>query len=267
MVLTLLASAACQRSEEDIQRLVDERITKALEVVPSPTVIDQSVPSEMSLERPNEIGIDFNNVYRAVWPSVFRIDTESDSGSGWMIGPGLILTVQHLVAGETSVVVRQANRPPMMAQVVGWDKSKDIALLEITSGQENMHRAVQEGGLKIGSVSTADIASFVLALGFSGTFGLTDFGGVGGATANVGVLSQITNFGPESYGLNLTIDAPVDPGDSGGPVLNSHGEVIGMVRFAPVTNGVQRVIGTFYGVHIDEIIRVLPALEAGRFLE
>ena len=182
-----------------------------------------------------------------------------------MAGPGLILTVQHLVAGETSVVVRQANAPPMTARILGWDKTKDIALLEITEGFEDMHIAVQQSGLPTGSVSTEDIASFVLAVGYSGTIGVTSFGGVGGATANVGVLSQITNFGPQSYGLNLAIDAPVDPGDSGGPILNQAGEVIGMVRLARLNTGGQRVVGTFFGVHIDEIRKALPSLEAGMF--
>lgn len=126
----------------------------------------------------------------------------------------------------------------------------DIVLLEITGGHENLHRAVQLEGLRTGSVSTADIASFVLAFGYSGTVGLTSYGGVGGATANVGVLSQITNFGTQSYGVNLAIDAPVDPGDSGGPIFNLAGEVIGTVRLAQLNNGGQRVVGTFFGVHI-----------------
>ena len=87
----------------------------------------------------------------------------------------------------------------------------------------------------------------------------------GGATANVGVLSQITNFGPQSFGVNLTIDAPVDPGDSGGPVFNLAGEVIGMIRLARLSSGGKRVVGTFYGIHINEIHKVMPSLKAGTF--
>ena len=55
---------------------------------------------------------------------------------------------------------------------------------------------------------------------------------VGSPKANAGILSQITNFGAQSYGRNLEMDAPIDPGDSGGPVLNIAGEVVGMVRAA-----------------------------------
>ena len=253
VALLLLAGAACQRSEEEVQRLVDERIARVLGAFATPTGSGQPALPVTVRGQASQLGVNFNNVYREVWPSVFKIETGSGNGTGWMVGPGLILTVHHLVAGETSVVVRQANAPPMTALVAGWDATKDIALLEITAGHENMHSAVQQRGLRTGSVSTGDIASFVLVLGYSGSVGLTSFGGVGGATANVGVLSQITNFGPQSYGVNLTIDAAVDPGDSGGPVFNLAGEVIGMIRLAQLSSGGQRVVGTFYGIRPGSI--------------
>jgi putative serine protease PepD len=58
------------------------------------------------------------------------------------------------------------------------------------------------------------------------------------------------------------MDTPVDPGDSGGPVLDASGEVVGMTRaVAEQTVGGQRVVGTFYAVHIDEILDSLPDLK------
>jgi S1-C subfamily serine protease len=78
----------------------------------------------------------------------------------------------------------------------------------------------------------------------------------------VGVLSQIVDFGPNSFGLNLMMDAPIDPGDSGGPVLNADGLIVGMARAVRVqTTGGQRVVGTFYAVHADEIKTALPLLK------
>ena len=267
VALLLLAGAACQRSEEEVERLVDERIARALAAFPTSAATGRPALPITDLGQSSQLSVSFNDVYREVWPSVFRIEAHSGNGTGWMVGPGLILTVHHLVAGETSVVVRQANAPPMTARITGWDATKDIALLEITAGQEHLPSAVQQRGLPTASVSTGDIASFVLVLGYSGSVGLTSIGGVGGATANVGVLSQITNFGPGSYGVNLTIDAAVDPGDSGGPVFNLAGEVIGMIRLAQLNSGGQRVVGTFYGVHIEEIRKALPSLEAGIFID
>ena len=84
------------------------------------------------------------------------------------------------------------------------------------------------------------------------------------ASANVGVLSQFTDFGGSRLGVNLVMDSPNDPGDSEGPVLDSGGAVVGMIRAAQVHNSAgQRVVGTFYAVHINEIREILPALKRG----
>ena len=62
---------------------------------------------------------------------------------------------------------------------------------------------------------------------------------------------------------NLVINAAVDPGDSGGLVLNLDGEVVGMTRAAQVSSGGQRVVGTFYAVDWREIQDALPNLKRG----
>ena len=60
------------------------------------------------------------------------------------------------------------------------------------------------------------------------------------------------------------MDAPVDPGDSGGPVLDRNGMVIGISRAVVVaTSSGQRVVGTFLAIAIDEVHRALPDLRAG----
>ena len=62
--------------------------------------------------------------------------------------------------------------------------------------------------------------------------------------------------------VEIVMDAPVDPGDSGGPVLNGSGELVGMVRAGFGTDR-GRHIGTNYSVHVDTIRGVIDNLKAG----
>jgi S1-C subfamily serine protease len=73
----------------------------------------------------------------------------------------------------------------------------------------------------------------------------------------VGVLSQITDFGEDSYGRNLRIDFGLASVESGGPVFNLDGEVVGMNR-APVAASYFS-----YAITIDEIHAALPDLLLG----
>jgi S1-C subfamily serine protease len=193
--------------------------------------------------------------------SVFLIETPTGSGSGWLIEPGLILTNQHVVAGYLNITVRQTLNPPFTARVLAVDSRKDIALLRFDPARAQL--PLRAAPLPLGSISTRDIARSLLALGYSGS-GVKGDGTVGSAAANVGVLSQIIDFGAHEFGSNLVMDVPTDPGDSGGPVLNGDGFVVGMVRAVQQrTSGGQRVVGTFYAVHVDELRAALPSLRQG----
>ena len=171
--------------------------------------------------------VDFNAVYLQTWPSVFLIETPAGSGSGWLIESNLILTNQHVVAGFSMVTVRQSGSPSFAATVLAVDSLRDIALLRFDATNAQLHP--RAAPLSLGEISTGDVATSLMALGYSGA-GVKDDGTVGAASANVGVLSQIINLRSDSLGLNLIMDAPIDPGDSGGPVLNPEGLVVGMVR-------------------------------------
>ena len=202
---------------------------------------------------------DLNALYRQAAPAVFYIDpTDGQHGTGWLLEPGRIVTAAHVVAGREQVIVRQASAPTFVAVVAGLDPRRDVALLAYDTAKAQLGAGAR--ALPLGDATSGDIAKPLLALGYSGS-GVKREGAVGSPKANAGILSQITNFGPDSYGRNLEMDAAIDPGDSGGPALNVAGEVVGMARAAArQTPGGVAIVGTFYAVHADEIRAALAEM-------
>ena len=221
-----------------------------------PTATPQPTPTPVRLLPTATPQPTFNDVWLKATLSVFMIETGFGTGSGWLIERGLILTNEHVVEGARTVLVYQMADPVFVATVIAVDRERDIALLRFDPDTAPL--PVYSLPLPTGEISANDAASPLMAMGYSGV-AVKSNGTVGSAAANVGVLSQVTVVGDTR---ELKIDAPVDPGDSGGPILNLKGEVVGMVRAAQEqTASGQRVVGSFFAVHIDEIRIALPWLK------
>ena len=287
--------AATGPSEADIQQIVDAQVATAIAEVPTvtpapitatatpvtfpntptpvtfpntptpaPTATPQPTPTRIrfpSTATPQPPPTDFSDLFAKYVNSVFRIETSSGMGTGWLIEPGLILTNHHVVEGSTIVSVRQNQGSLFTARVRAIDEPRDIALLSFDVSQTFLNPMAKP--IPTGDAYTSKIASSMMAMGYSGELTPLEDGTVGPATANIGVLSAIVNFIFFDVN-NLVIDAAVDPGDSGGPVLNLDGEVVGMTRAAQAYTGSgQRVVGTFYAVAWEEIRDALPNLKRG----
>ncbi len=173
--------------------------TPALSSVPLPTVVAQRVNEEQTT-------ID---VYRIVSPTVVTLSTGRGSGSGSIVSSeGLILTNEHVVRGARGglVIVSTPTGKRYRGQVIATDRRNDLALVRLnTTDRFPTVRLANPQGIQVGQR--------VFAIG--SPFGLS-------GTLTTGILSRI------APNQDLQTDASLNPGNSGGPLLNSQGELIGV---------------------------------------
>ena len=203
----------------------------------------------------------FTDIYQQVAGSVVYIDTPRGNGTGWVIAEGLIATNEHVVGSYKTVTVRRPvvgvdGVGAFRGTIVSTDSVKDIAFIAFNPKIASLET------LPMRSLTTKTIGESVMILGFGGGGrAAKSNGSVGGAAAKLGIFSQIVNFGSQG-GRRIQVDAAIDPGDSGGPVLDENGLVIGMNQSVQVqTEGGQRVVGVFFAVHTDEIKLLLASYQ------
>ncbi len=134
-------------------------------------------------------------------------------GSGFIISPdGRILTNAHVVDGADEIIVKLADNTEKKARVLGVDKASDVALLKID--------ATGLPAVTLGDSSRLEVGDWVLAIG--SPFGLEH-------TATQGIVSALGRSLPDgNYVPFIQTDVAVNPGNSGGPLLNTRGEVVGI---------------------------------------
>jgi len=141
---------------------------------------------------------------------------EEGVGSGFIVsGDGYILTNTHVVDNATRVIVRLTDRREFQAKVVGTDDKSDVALLKIDA--KNLPT------VKIGDPSKLRPGEWVLAIG-------SPFNFQNSVTA--GIISALGREVPNATNYNyvnfIQTDVAVNPGNSGGPLFNLYGEVVGI---------------------------------------
>lgn len=173
--------------------------TPALSSVPIPSILAQAQVEEQT-------SID---VYRTASPAVVTIATGRGSGSGSIVSPeGLILTNEHVIrsarGGQVSVSMTTGKR--YTGQVIATDRRNDLALVRLTTSD-------RFPTIRLSGAQGIQVGQRVFAIG--SPFGLS-------GTLTTGILSRIDQDG------DLQTDAALNPGNSGGPLLNSRGELIGV---------------------------------------
>ena len=153
------------------------------------------------------------NLYEKINPAVVSIDSHLDDGiscgTGCIINSnGTILTSAHILEDGKDIIVTMSNGEDYKAQIIKkYGEKKDIALLKISVPYELKT-------IKLGNSEKIKVGDSVLAIG--NPFGFN-------GTLTQGIISRI------DYSKNrIQTDAAINPGSSGGPLLNTHGEIIGI---------------------------------------
>jgi serine protease Do len=134
-------------------------------------------------------------------------------GSGFIVSPdGYILTNAHVVSGASEVTVKTTDRREYTAKVVGVDQRTDVAVVKIDG--KNLPT------VKIGDPSKLKPGEWVIAIG-------SPFGFENSVTAGV-VSATSRSMGSNNYSPFIQTDVAVNPGNSGGPLFNMNGEVVGI---------------------------------------
>jgi S1-C subfamily serine protease len=163
------------------------------------------------------------NVIGKLTPVVVLVSTNIGVGSGTIIrANGYVLTAYHVVQGSTSITVTLSTGEKLGATVAASDTNLDIAILKITSTRTDFPVAT------LGSSASANVGDDVVAIGFPMDL-------VGPASFTKGIISAFRTDDGSFFANNgeryIQTDAAVNPGNSGGPLVNMKGEVIGIADF------------------------------------
>ena len=189
------------------------------------------------------------------------------AGTGMVLtSAGEVLTNNHVIDGATSIKVTDVgNGRTYTAKVVGYDKTRDVAVLQL----------VNASGLQTASLSSSGVQSGqkVVALGNAGGKGGTPSvatGKITGTGKTITASDESAGNAEQLQGL-IETNAGIQPGDSGGPLVNTKGDVVGMDTAASTgisTTGFssqsQQTATQAFAIPITQAASIASQIEAGR---
>lgn len=201
---------------------------------------------------------DFRALVRRYGPAVVNVSVRQDGmpamfpgapmargeGSGFIVSAdGVILTNAHVVDGAERVTVKLTDRREFEARVLGTDAKSDVAVLKIEAASLPV--------VRIGDPAALEVGEWVVAIG-------APFGFENSVTAGI-VSAKGRNLPDDGYVPFIQTDVAVNPGNSGGPLFNLRGEVVG------INSQIYSRSGGYQGVSFAIPIDV--AMDVGRQLQ
>jgi serine protease Do len=247
-------TASLDKSEknENISQDRQTSITRAIEKV-SNTIVGINVEEVREVRDPFMNDPFFQQFFGQQGP---QRQTVRGLGSGFIISEdGYILTNDHVAGNATKISVTLTSGETIEAKLIGSDPVSDVALLKI-----------DKSGLpyvKFGNSDNSIIGEWVIALG--NPFGLFEINDK--PTVTVGVISalnmKVTADQNRSYKDMIQTDASINAGNSGGPLINADGEVIGMNTIIYTGgNFSQGSIGVGFSISINRVNKTLEELKS-----
>ncbi|MDD2704853.1 MAG: Do family serine endopeptidase [Acidocella sp.] len=168
-------------------------------------------------------------------------------GSGFIIDPaGIIVTNNHVVKGAKTVTVTLSDGNTYPAKILGTDPKTDLAVLKISVNHKLPY-------VELGSSANVEPGEWVVAMG--NPFGLD-------GTVTAGIVSALgRDIGDGPYDKFIQIDAPINEGNSGGPLFDQKGEVIGINTAILSPSGGS--VGIGFAIPADMVKRVVTQLISG----
>ena len=201
---------------------------------------DNADDSETSTNQQNEELFKFFGM-----PSQPQNRDRVSGGSGFIISEkGLILTNRHVIEGADKIIVTLLDRREFEAELIGEDEASDIAVLKIDGKKLPT--------LKIGSATDLQIGEWVMAIGSPLSFENSVTKGI--------VSAKERQIGSQQYVPYIQSDVPINRGNSGGPLINLDGEVVGINTLIFSNTG--GYMGISFSVPIDVAMNVAEQLQA-----
>ena len=226
----------------DFTKLVEENGKGVVNISTIKNARTETVNLFPGLEKEAEIFKRFGFPF-PLGPQQQRIPEQRGTGSGFIISSdGLILTNAHVVEGADEMHIRLTDNREFTGKVLGLDKKTDIAVVKIDAKDLPV--------LKIGSSDSLKVGEWVAAIG--SPFGLHN-------TVTAGIVSAKSRQLPsDQYVPFIQTDVAVNPGNSGGPLFNMKGEVVGINSQIFSTSG--GFMGLSFSIPIDLAMQIKDQL-------
>ncbi|MBK6772435.1 MAG: trypsin-like peptidase domain-containing protein [Ignavibacteria bacterium] len=249
-----------QENSKNISETRENAITRAVKKV-SPTIVGINVEEVREVQDPFSM-FDNDPFFKQFFGNrPAQKQVVKGLGSGFIISSdGYILTNDHVAGNATKISVTMTNGETIEAKLIGSDKNSDVALLKIN--KSNLEY------VKLGNSDDVIIGEWVIALG--NPFGLFEINDK--PTVTVGVVSatnmKVNADGNRVYKDMIQTDASINAGNSGGPLVNAEGDVIGMNTII-FTGGNYNTgsIGVGFSISINRVKKIFEEIKSNGKIE